>query len=103
MNLALLIMSLALLALYLSQCVYLIVSFFVYSFILICFYYYYYCYYYYYYYYYYYFVQNRLLRRSYMTKCHCHFANLFSLHYRKICQMNLVISKILWKTAVLNF
>ena len=101
MNLALLIRSLAVLALYLFQCVYLIVSFFVYSFILICFYYYYYCYYYYYYYYY--FVQNRLLRRSYMTKCHCHFANLFSLHHRKICQMNLVISKILWKTAVLNF
>ena len=100
MNLALLIRSLAVLALYLFQCVYLIVSFFVYSFILICFYYYYYCYYYYYYYY---FVQNRLLRRSYMTKCHCHFANLFSLHHRKICQMNLVISKILWKTAVLNF
>ena len=59
MNLALLIMSLALLALYLSQCVYLIVSFFVYSFILICFYYYYYCYYY----YYYYFAQNRLYKK----------------------------------------
>ena len=54
MNLALLIMSLALLALYLSQCVYLIVSFFVYSFILTCFYYYY---------YYYYFAQNRLYKK----------------------------------------
>ena len=52
MNLALLIMSLALLALYLSQCVYLIVSFFVYSFILTCFYY-----------YYYYFAQNRLYKK----------------------------------------